>query len=86
MARFAGKPVLRASFVYVGSALLLAAGAVTVADQPFNNRQECGCKTPVNWNASPRCDQGQNCWQAFGTPCIQIACTKNINNQTGCPC
>ncbi len=84
MPRSACKLTWRASLVYVGTSLLMTAGAVTIADQPLGTKFHCTCKSP-NWNQTPPCDFGGTCWQ-LGTGCSQLPCVVNFNLQTVCAC
>jgi hypothetical protein len=69
------QPRLRASVFYLGSALLLAAGTVTIADQPIRPDKPwspCGC-TPQDQNNKPaHCNLGLTC--TYFSICHSFAC------------
>jgi hypothetical protein len=68
------QPRIRASVFYLGSALLLTAGAVTIADQPIPPKHwsPCAC-TPQNQNNKPAsCNLGLTC--TYFSICHSYAC------------
>ena len=71
---------LRASLFYAGSALFMATGAVTIADQPFakgpiHNAFICGACQPGGGGVTPQICAGYTCWTPARTNCSQLSCS-----------
>ncbi len=85
------QPKLRASILYLGSALFLATGAVTIADQviPNNSRKINSCNCTQNANNLPpggSCSPGGQC---LGRNCSAWKCTVEVltlPNFVSCTC
>lgn len=67
------QPKLRASLLYLGSALFLTTGVVTIADQPLpqGGRYHCSCNIN-NQQPGYKCQAGQYC--NYATPCHSFFC------------
>jgi hypothetical protein len=85
---------LHASVLYLGSALFMTSGAVTIADHvirthPANSREGCGCAN-VNWNddggGAPPCNEGVSCQVEGWPPCHEFPCTITTKDTTVCSC
>lgn len=80
------QPKLRASILYLGSALFLATGAVTIADQQIPNNtvpyNPCGCT--VTGNELPAGCTGNTC--AFGVHCSKLSCVEGVLNRKFITC
>ncbi len=76
---------LRASLFYVGSALFMATGAVTIADQPFPPGPYFYCAGCIGGDGGDEdtyyCG-GYSCWD-FRTNCTQVNCG---GVPLSCPC
>jgi hypothetical protein len=88
---FAVQPTLRVSALYLGSALFIATGAVTIADQPLRTNPKnpfCGgCAQGNGGTSAPPC-VGVTCLPTGGA-CSQIGCTAGNpggTNNPKCPC
>jgi hypothetical protein len=80
------RSTLRASVFYVGSAVFMATGAVTIADQPYGPqvRLLCGGKCSANRN---NCAGGNNtCFPLNSTLCRKLPCTISGGGATSCVC
>lgn len=76
---------LRASLFYVGSALFMATGAVTIADEPLGGLHIicAGCAAAGGGPGSTVC-AGFSCWNGFNsTNCSQLNCA---GIPAKCPC
>lgn len=80
------QPGLRASLCYLGSAVFLTTGAVTIADQPFNVHKApfCHCQKSQQGGKPANCTTGVTCWGVG--PCSGAACKWTIQQGVNVAC